>query len=110
MYAIEKDVLVVNGENVETFKRKAVDGNTEIYVEAGTTGYKGGCCRKAGGRSVIRLYCACGDFLFRPIEDKEGDTIGITIAFCGDDGLNALMKALQFTCQVMNDQRCEVDD
>ena len=31
-------------------------------------------------------------------------------AACGDDGLNALMKALDFCRDALNDQRCEVDD
>ena len=35
---------------------------------------------------------------------------GITIACCGDDGLNAIMKALEFAHEAINDQRCEVDD
>ena len=35
---------------------------------------------------------------------------GIQIACCGDDGLNALMKALAFAAQTLDDQRCEVDD
>ena len=35
---------------------------------------------------------------------------GIQIACCGDDGLNALMKALAFATQTLDDQRCEVDD
>ena len=35
---------------------------------------------------------------------------GITIACCGDDGLNAIMKALEFAHTAINDQRCDVDD
>ena len=35
---------------------------------------------------------------------------GRRIATCGDDGLNAVMKALAFAMEALNDQRCEVDD
>ena len=93
MYAIEEGLQKVNGEYVETFEREVTCGNTELGVVAGTTGYKGGCCRNAG-----------------PIKDDEGNIAGITIACCGDDGLNAIMKALEFAHTAINDQRCEGDD
>ena len=110
MVAIEEGLQKINGELVETFQREVVCGNTDLEVEAGTTGYKGGCCRNAGGRTYISLLCLNGDFFFGPIKDDEGRFAGITIACCGDEGLNAIMKALEFCQQAINDQRCEVDD
>ena len=121
MYAIEESVQKINGEVVETFQREICDGNTNLEIEAGTTGYKGGCCRNAGGykggccrnaggRTYLSLLCLSGDFFFGPIKDDEGNIAGITIACCGDDGLNAIMKALEFAHEAINDQRCEVDD
>ena len=110
MYAIEEGLQKVNGEYVETFEREVTCGNTELGVVAGTTGYKGGCCRNAGGRTYIGIDCVTGDFCFQPITDDEGKQVGIVIAACGDDGLNAIMKALDFCRDVLNDQRCEVDD
>ena len=41
MYAIEESVQKINGEVVETFQREICDGNTNLEIEAGTTGYKG---------------------------------------------------------------------
>ena len=108
--AIEESVQKINGEVVETFQREICDGNTNLEIEAGTTGYKGGCCRNAGGRTYLSLLCLSGDFFFGPIKDDEGNIAGITIACCGDDGLNAIMKALEFAHEAINDQRCEVDD
>ena len=102
MYAIE--------EGLQNFEREVTCGNTELGVVAGTTGYKGGCCRNAGGRTYLSLLCLSGDFFFGPIKDDEGNIAGITIACCGDDGLNAIMKALEFAHEAINDQRCEVDD
>jgi hypothetical protein len=94
---------------VETFEREVTCGNTVLEVEAGTTGYKGGCCRKGCGRTFLSLLCMNGNFFFGPIKDDEGNIAGITIACCGDDGLNAIMKALAFSQQAIDDQRRDVD-
>lgn len=110
MYAIDEGLKKINGTEVDTFRREVVDGHTCLEVEAGTTGYKGGCYRNAGGRTYIGIDCVTGDFCFQPITDDEGKQVGIVIAACGDDGLNAIMKALDFCRDVLNDQRCEVDD
>ena len=110
MYAINEEVKKINGELVETFEREVVNGNTLLRVEAGTTGYKGGCCRDTGSRSYLCIDCLCGDFHFSEVTDEDGTAVGVQIACCGDDGLNTLVKALEFAVQAMNDQRCEVDD
>ena len=110
MYAIDKGLQKINGETLETFQREVIDGGTDLKVEAGTTGYKGGCCRNAGSRTYLSLLCLSGDFFFGPIKDDEGRNVGITIACCGDDGLNAMLKALGFAREVLNDQRCDVHD
>lgn len=80
MFAIEEGLQKINGELVETFQREVVCGNTDLEVEARTTGYKGGCCRNAGGRTYISLLCLNGDFFFGPIKDDEGRFAGITIS------------------------------
>lgn len=110
MFAIEEGVQKINGEVVETFSREVMDGSVVLEVEAGTTGYKGGCCRNAGSRTCLSILSLSGDFCFSPIKDDEGHIAGITIACCGDDGLSAIMKALEFAHTAINDQRCDVDD
>ena len=110
MYAIEEGIKKINNEMVETFARTVTEPNTEMEVEAGTTGYKGTPCRKGGGRTYLRLECWAGDFHFGTITDEDGNGIGVEIAACGDAGLNAIMKALEFAHQAINDQRSEVDD
>ena len=110
MYAIEEGLKKVNDVEVDTFQREVVEGRACLEVEAGTTGYKGGCCRNAGGRTFLRIDCVSGDFCFQPVTDDDGRRVGVVIAACGDDGLNALMKALDFCRDALNDQRCEVDD
>ena len=110
MYAIEEGLKKINGETVETFSREVVETNTSLLVEAGTTGYKGGCCRDAGGRTYLSIICECGDFHFSRVTNDKGQFIGVEIACCGDAGLSAIMKALEFAQAALNDQRCEVDD
>ena len=115
MYAIEEGIKKINGEVVETFIREIAETNTGLLVEAGTTGYKGGICRDMGGRTYLSIVCECGDFHFSPVTDghvtdETKRLIGIEIACCGDAGLTALMKALEFAQLALNDQRCEVDD
>ena len=82
MYAIEEGLQKINGEMVETFEREVTCGNTVLEVEAGTTGYKGGCCRTGCGRTFLSLLCMNGNFFFGPIKDDEGNIAGITIAVC----------------------------
>ena len=110
MFAIEKGMMKINGEKVETFEREVNCGCAELLVTAGTNGYKGSGCRIAGGRTYLDLMCLNGDFHFIPFKDENGIFKGITIACCGDDALDAIMKALIFTGDVLTDQCCEVDD
>lgn len=110
MFAIEEGLKKINGETVETFCREVVETNTGLLVEAGTTGYKGGSCRDAGGRTYFSIICECGDYHFSMVKNDENKVVGVDIACCGDDGLNALMKALEFAHEAIDDQRCKVDD
>ena len=106
MYEIREGLKQINGVVVDTFERDVKYGGTRLEVEAGTTGYRGGCCRDAGGRTYMRINCEKGDYYFRLMPDGKG----IMIAACGDDALNALVTALDFCRDALNDLRCEVDD
>ena len=110
MFAIEEGLQKINGELVETFQREVVCGNTDLEVEAGTTGYKGGCCRNAGGRTYIGINCICGDFHFEPVKNDSGQFSGVKIACCGDDGLDSILKAFGFVMEALADQVNGVDD
>ncbi len=105
MYAIEKGLKRINGESVETFSRDIQENQTELRVEAGTTGYKGNNSRDAGGRSYICVMCKRGDFYFKNIQNSRGQTVGIEIACCGDEGLEALLKSLTFSRRVFCDSQ-----
>ena len=54
MYAIDQDLKKINDVIVDTFGRLIVDHDTVLEAEAGTTGYKGTPCRKAGGGDGAR--------------------------------------------------------
>lgn len=110
MYAIDEGMRKINGAAVETYRREVTETNTSLMVEAGTTGYTGAPGRSAGGRTYVSIVCECGDFLFNPVRDEAKRVVGVEIAVCGDAGLNALMKAIDFARQAIGDQRCEVDD
>ena len=110
MYAVEERMKKINDVVVSTFGRSVSERGTGLEAEAGTTGYKGTPCRKAGGRTYLRIECRAGDFHFGTVQDDDGTPVGIEIACCGDAGLDAVMKALDFCLDVLNDQRCEIDD
>ena len=110
MYAINEGLKKINGEYVDTYSREVTDCMTKLTAEAGTTGYSGSPSRDAGGRTYLCLKADKGDFLFDPVFDKEGNTVGVKIAACGDAGLNALLKALSFMEQALDDMRHEVSD
>ena len=110
MYAITEGVAKINGRIVDTFEREISNGRTALEVEAGTTGFVGEDSRDAGGRTYIGINCICGDFHFEPVKNDRGQTAGIKIACCGDDGLDSIMKALSFVLQALSDQVEGIDD
>ena len=109
MYEIEKGLKKINDCFVETYIRSVTGHGTKLEVEAGTTGYKGTPCRKGGGRTYLRLEYSAGDYHIRPVADDRG-AAGVEIVCCGDAGLDALVKALDFAREAFSDQICEVDD
>lgn len=110
MFAINEGKKKINGESVDTYERDIRETGCRLVAEAGTTGYRGGICRDAGSRTYIRILSMKGDFYFCPVTDGDENMAGVEIAACGDAGLNAVIKALDFIRQALDDQRREVDD
>ena len=104
MYAIEKGFQSINRVVIDVFRRRIKKGHTKMVVEAGTNGYKGGSSRDCGSRAFLKMRCQNGDFYFEPIKDKQGRNIGVTIACCGDDGLDAILCAVAFAFEALTDQ------
>lgn len=110
MYAIKERQAWINRIPVKTFERETTDANTAVRVEVGTTGYRGGDNRCHGGRTYLGLECLTGDFCFLPITNEKKKVVGIEIATCGDAGLNAISKALDFARATISDQCRNVND
>jgi len=103
MYAIKERKAWINRIPVKTFERETADANTSVRIEVGTTGYRGGS-RQHGGRTYLGLECLTGDFCFLPITNEQKRVVGIEIAACGDAGLKAISKALDFARATISDQ------
>ena len=110
MYAVSEGRIKINDKMVETYGRAVLGKDTALHVVAGSTGDKGSESRKAGGRTYIKIECFNGDFFFDPIKDDDGRITGIEIACCGDEGLDAIMKALAFADEVIDDAVREIND
>ena len=110
MFAVEEKHKRINDKIVETFERSVMGHHTELLAEAGTTGYKGTPCRKAGGRTYLSLVCMEGDFHFEPVTSDDGEIFGIEIACCGDDALASLIDSLGFSIKALIDQCDETDE
>lgn len=109
MYAVSEGRIKINDHMVSTYERAVLEKDTALHVIAGTTGYKGSSKREAGGRTFLKVECFCGDFYFNPVKEEDGRVIGIEIACCGDDALEAVAKALGFAKQVIDEERFELD-
>ena len=109
MYAVSGGKIKINDRMVETYGRAVLGKDTALHVIAGSTGYTGCNRRAAGGRTYIKIECFSGDFYFEPIVEEDGTVTGIEIACCGDEGLDAIMKALEFAEEVIDDERCEIN-
>ena len=110
MYAVTEGAAKINGEMVNTFEREITQGGTTLEVSAGTNGYKSDKSRAGGSRTYIGIDCVNGDFHFSPITDEDGEVVGIEIASCGNESLNAILKALTFAYKVLDEQRRDVND
>ena len=82
MFAVEEKHKRINDKIVETFERSVMGHHTELLAEAGTTGYKGTPCRKAGGRTYLSLVCMEGDFHFEPVTSDDGEIFDRLLRRC----------------------------
>lgn len=118
MYRVENRTISINDEVLEAFTRQVVEGETELLVEAGTTGFQDSDeplgkhtdeKKEDPTRTILRIKCNEGDFCFRLIKEDD-KTVGATIMTCGEEGLMALQKAILFAAKVYRDQCLEIDD
>ena len=89
---------------LQTLSRTVKNVKTGMEVEAGTTGFLGGCCRDKGASAFVAIGCNQGDFFFESVKDEDGRCVGIEIACCGDDALASLIDTLGFAMKAIIDQ------
>ena len=106
MYAIKEEHKKINSQELKTFSRNVRHANTDMDVEAGTTGFRGCVPREKSARAYVALDCNRGDFLFEPIREEDGRVVGIEIACCGDGALMSLIDSLGFAMEALMDE-CE---
>ncbi len=107
MHAIEEFSQKINGEHIQTFKRKVKEPGTVIEIEAGTNGFRGTPCREGGSRSYVRVIKKVGDMFLKPVSNEEGIVVGFECATSGDAALGAVIEVLRFAGQVLEDQISE---
>ncbi len=106
MYAIKEGAQKINDVKLKTFSRNVKHMNTDMDVEAGTTGFRGHVPREKSARTYFSIGCNKGDYLFEPVIDGDGRIVGIEIACCGDSALMALVDSLGFAIEALTDN-CE---
>ena len=106
MYAVTEGAKEINDVKLKTFSRNVKHVNTDLDVEAGTTGFKGYVPREKSSRAYVAIGCNQGDFLFDPVKDEDGRVVGIEIACCGDGALMSLVDTLGFAMEALMDE-CE---
>lgn len=104
MYAIQEDTRMINGVKVQTFSRNVRHVNTDLDIEAGTTGVRGYVPREKSSRAFVSLDFSDGDYLVTPVTDEDDEVVGFEIAGCGDGALMGLLDAFSFARDVLRDQ------
>lgn len=88
---------VINGVLINTADRVARSNHRKacIRFEVGASPLTGDPSRKGGSRVYVMLQRKRGDLKFLPVEDDDGNLIGVEIAASGDDAGIALAAALR---------------
>ncbi|MBQ9664266.1 MAG: hypothetical protein IJV40_14060 [Oscillospiraceae bacterium] len=110
MYCIDSGFKDINGGHVNTFIRGIAGRSALLEVEAGTNGYKGGN-RQKGSRTYFRLTALNNtDFYARVHNNSRGQPDAVEICFCGDEGIDVFLRALDFARSAISDQARDVCD
>ena len=100
----EKNVRVVDGQLVTTWKREVCSCNV-LEVEAGTNGYQGG-----DGGHGCRVYLRvkdlagtgfCNEVDGKYLDDRQDEYV---LALCGDTELSTIKEALRWMISVLEAQ------
>ena len=104
MYGVKPNVVKANGVKVNVLRGKVVNGNSDLRVQAGTTGFRADPGQAADVRGLVDICFVRGDFQFLPVEDENSNIVGIRIICNGNDELMSLMEALAFAARATVNQ------
>lgn len=104
MYSRFKSSASVGETNVTTYARNITSGDFVSTIEAGTTGAPKAKNAKTQAKSYIMFATSDPGF-----ELYSADS-GIKLEVTGNEELRALIKALKFALDVLEDQNNKVDD
>ncbi len=100
MYRIDTGCKTINGERVDTFIRGIVGKNSLMEAETGTNGYHG-----ENSRAYLRVTTLSkADFYARVKTNEAGQPVSVELCFGGNDGINTILRVLDFAKQVLSDQ------
>lgn len=71
MYGVKPNVVKANGVKVNALRGKVVNGNSDLRVQAGTTGFRADPGQAADVRGLVDICFVHGDFQFLPVEDRR---------------------------------------
>ena len=98
-YPAEKRVRCIGDRKVVTWGREITSCNM-LEVEAGTNGYHG-----ENSRAYLRVTTLSkADFYARVKTNEAGQPVSVELCFGGNDGINAILRVLDFAKQVLSDQ------
>ena len=109
MYEVLKYQAKVNDVTLDTYERSIKNGNVDMTVEVGTTGFCGGN-RDSGTRVIFKLSDDGGADFHAEVSEATDGSKSVTICLCGDDELIAFLKALDFASTVIAEQVIGIDD
>ena len=103
MDAICKSERTIEGETIRTYRGLIKHDETDVDVEAGTSGFNGGSQNK-GTRAFFCISSFGGHYRFGPMVDEKGEPAGINITCSGDAELLTLLEALTFSLETLVEQ------
>ena len=110
MYEIHESEQRIGSHRIPTFRSEIRSKENCLLVEAGTSASVHRNRQKENPMAYFSLASLGDNFSFRCIPDGRGSTSGFEVFCEGEDGLRALIAALEFAERAINDLRFERRD
>lgn len=110
MYEIHESEQRVGSHRIPTFRREIRSKGNCLLVEAGTSAALRRDRQKEDPITFLSLVSPGDSFTFRCVPDGRGFASGFEVCIDGEDGMKALVAALEFAERAINDLRFERRD